>query len=83
MMFPPLSKELHSKLRPSNGWQLTAGSCKACLWALILQGRLHLPAEKMRLRAELIAHYKASGDGWQRRIDAALRQFIDEQASAS
>jgi hypothetical protein len=26
----------------------------------------------------VIAHFKASGDGWQTRIDAALRQFIAE-----
>ncbi|PVE07735.1 hypothetical protein B472_07610 [Limnohabitans sp. Rim28] len=32
----------------------------------------------MRLSPEVIAHFKASGDGWQTRIDAALRQFIAE-----
>jgi uncharacterized protein (DUF4415 family) len=37
----------------------------------------------MRLSAEVIAHFKASGDCWQTRIDAALRQFIDEHPSAS
>jgi uncharacterized protein (DUF4415 family) len=31
----------------------------------------------IRLPAEVIAHFKASGDGWQTRIDAALRQFIE------
>jgi uncharacterized protein (DUF4415 family) len=30
----------------------------------------------IRLSPEVIAHFKASGDGWQTRIDAALRQFI-------
>jgi uncharacterized protein (DUF4415 family) len=32
----------------------------------------------IRLPAEVIAHFKASGDGWQTRIDAALRQFIEK-----
>ena len=35
------------------------------------------------LLAEVIAHFKASGDGWQTRIDAALRQFIDKHPTAS
>ena len=30
----------------------------------------------IRLSPEVIAHFKASGYGWQTRIDAALRQFI-------
>jgi uncharacterized protein (DUF4415 family) len=30
----------------------------------------------IRLSPEVIAHFKASGNGWQTRIDAALRQFI-------
>ena len=32
----------------------------------------------IRLSSEVIDHFKASGDGWQTRIDAALRQFISE-----
>jgi uncharacterized protein (DUF4415 family) len=32
----------------------------------------------IRLSPEVIAHFKASGDGWQTRIDAALRQFIEK-----
>jgi uncharacterized protein (DUF4415 family) len=32
----------------------------------------------IRLSADVMAHFKASGDGWQTRIDAALRQFIAE-----
>ncbi|MFN5097387.1 MAG: BrnA antitoxin family protein [Limnohabitans sp.] len=32
----------------------------------------------IRLSPEVIAHFKASGNGWQTRIDAALRQFIAE-----
>jgi uncharacterized protein (DUF4415 family) len=29
----------------------------------------------------VIDHFKASGDGWQTRIDAALRQYIAEHPS--
>lgn len=32
----------------------------------------------IRLSPEVIEHFKTSGDGWQTRIDAALRQFIAE-----
>ncbi|MFM6992373.1 MAG: BrnA antitoxin family protein [Rhodoferax sp.] len=36
----------------------------------------------IRLSPEVIDHFKASGDGWQTRIDAALRQFIAEHPGA-
>ena len=32
----------------------------------------------IRLSPDVIDHFKASGDGWQTRVDAALRQFIAE-----
>ena len=32
----------------------------------------------IRLSPDVIDHFKANGDGWQTRIDAALRQFIAE-----
>jgi uncharacterized protein (DUF4415 family) len=37
----------------------------------------------IRLSPEVIAHFKASGDGWQTRIDAALRQFMAEHPGSS
>jgi uncharacterized protein (DUF4415 family) len=49
---------------------------------LIPRGRPKAEVTKVRvgirLSPEVIAHFKASGDGWQTRIDAALRQFIAE-----
>lgn len=36
----------------------------------------------IRLSPEVIAHFKASGDGWQTRVDAELRQFIAEHPSS-
>jgi hypothetical protein len=32
----------------------------------------------IRMSPEVMAHFMASGNGWQTRIDAALRQFIAE-----
>jgi uncharacterized protein (DUF4415 family) len=32
----------------------------------------------IRLSHEVVEHFKASGAGWQTRIDTALRQFITE-----
>ena len=36
----------------------------------------------IRLSQEVVDHFKASGDGWQTRIDAVLRQFIAAQTSS-
>jgi uncharacterized protein (DUF4415 family) len=30
------------------------------------------------LSHEVIEHFKAEGEGWQTRIDAALREYIEE-----
>lgn len=35
----------------------------------------------IRLSAEVVQHFKAAGDGWQTRIDLALRQFIAEHTA--
>lgn len=36
----------------------------------------------IRLSPEVLNHFKASGDGWQTRIDSALRQYISEHPSS-
>jgi uncharacterized protein (DUF4415 family) len=36
----------------------------------------------IRLSPEVVAHFKASGSGWQTRIDAVLQQFIAEHPTA-
>jgi uncharacterized protein (DUF4415 family) len=38
------------------------------------------PKERIniRLSQEVVEYFKSAGDGWQTRIDAALRQFITE-----
>ena len=42
--------------------------------------RAEYPKERINIRLshEVVQHFKSSGDGWQTRIDAALRQFIAE-----
>jgi uncharacterized protein (DUF4415 family) len=46
------------------------------------RGRPHSehPKERINIRLshEVIEHFKSAGDGWQTRIDAALRQYITE-----
>ncbi len=37
----------------------------------------------LRIEAEALARWRASGEGWQTRIDAALRQFIQEHPQQS
>jgi uncharacterized protein (DUF4415 family) len=50
----------------------------------MLKPRGRPPAEfpkeriNIRLSHEVLAHFKSAGDGWQTRIDSALRQFIAE-----
>lgn len=49
------------------------------------RGRPHAeyPKERINIRLshEVVQHFKATGDGWQTRIDSALRQFITEHPS--
>ena len=50
--------------------------------SLLSRGRPKADVTKVRvgirLSPEVLEHFKASGDGWQTRIDAALRQYISE-----
>ncbi len=36
----------------------------------------------IRLSHEVVEHFKSAGEGWQTRIDTAIRQFIAEHPSA-
>ena len=42
--------------------------------------RAEHPKERINIRLshEVVEHFKSSGEGWQTRIDSALRQFITE-----
>ena len=37
----------------------------------------------IRLSPEVIGHFQAGGEGWQARIDAALKDWLAQQSSAS
>jgi uncharacterized protein (DUF4415 family) len=45
--------------------------------------RAEHPKERINIRLshEVIEYFKSAGDGWQTRIDSALRQFITERQS--
>jgi uncharacterized protein (DUF4415 family) len=45
--------------------------------------RAEHPKERINIRLshEVVEYFKAAGDGWQTRIDSALRQFITERRS--
>jgi uncharacterized protein (DUF4415 family) len=46
--------------------------------------RIEFPKERINIRLshEVVEHFKSAGEGWQTRIDTALRQFIAEHPSA-
>jgi uncharacterized protein (DUF4415 family) len=46
--------------------------------------RVQFPKERINIRLshEVIEHFKSAGEGWQTRIDTALRQFIAEHPNA-
>ncbi|WP_295388776.1 BrnA antitoxin family protein [uncultured Thiodictyon sp.] len=55
----------------------------AALKTLRRVGRPEAPSTKkpvsIRLSPEVLAYFKATGTGWQTRMDAVLRQFVDQQ----
>ena len=46
--------------------------------------RAEFPKERINIRLshEVLGYFKLAGDGWQTRIDTALRQFIAEHPKA-
>lgn len=46
--------------------------------------RVEFPKERINIRLshEVVEHFKSAGEGWQTRIDTALRQFIAEHPNA-
>jgi uncharacterized protein (DUF4415 family) len=59
---------------------LTAKQLKAMLPMRALRGRPKLSNPKqlvsVRYSAEVLAYFKATGDGWQSRMDGVLRQYV-------
>jgi uncharacterized protein (DUF4415 family) len=46
--------------------------------------RVAFPKERINIRLshEVVEHFKSAGEGWQTRIDRALRQFITEHPNS-
>lgn len=78
---PAWTAEDLSKARPASEVLTQLFSPDRAQSLLTPRGRPRADVTKVRvgirLSPEVIAHFKASGDGWQTRIDAALRQFIE------
>jgi len=50
------------------------------------RGRQQAPTKvktSIRLSPEVVQHFKTQGDGWQRRIDQALKTYIREHSNES
>jgi uncharacterized protein (DUF4415 family) len=79
---PAWTSEDMAKARPANGVLTQLFSPERAHSLLKPRCRPKADVTKVRmgirLSADVMAHFKASGDGWQTRIDAALRQFIAE-----
>ncbi|WP_105533120.1 BrnA antitoxin family protein [Solimicrobium silvestre] len=69
-----------AKARPANEVLPQLFSAKVAQTMLKPRGRPRAehPKERINIRLshDVIAHFKASGDGWQTRIDAALREWL-------
>jgi uncharacterized protein (DUF4415 family) len=79
---PAWTTEDFAKAKPASEMLHGLFSPKRALSLLTPRGRPKADVTKVRvgirLSPDVIDHFKASGDGWQTRIDAALRQFIAE-----
>ncbi|MGS0742888.1 BrnA antitoxin family protein [Glaciimonas sp. GG7] len=77
---PELSEEFFKNARPAR--EMLPPELYAALTAKPPRGRPKAEATKVftaiRLDADLLDAFKATGKGWQTRVNAALRQFITE-----
>jgi uncharacterized protein (DUF4415 family) len=83
---PAWTAEDLAKARPASDVLKQLFSPKRTQSLLTPRGRPKADVTKVRvgirLSQEVVDHFKASGDGWQTRIDAVLRQFIAAQTSS-
>ncbi len=82
---PEWSAQDVAKARPASEVLPQLFSAKVAQQLLKPRGRPRAAQTKerinIRLSPEVVQHFKAAGDGWQTRIDTALRQFIAEHAA--
>ncbi len=66
---------------------LTLGQLKAMVPMRALRGRPKSPNPKqlvsVRYSPEVLAYFKATGDGWQSRMDGVLRQYVARRSRQS
>ena len=66
---------------------LTPSQLKAMVPMRALRGRPKSPSPKqlvsVRYSAEVLAYFKATGEGWQSRMDGVLRQYVSRRSRQS
>mgnify|MGYP001031049288 CR=1 FL=1 len=66
---------------------LTANQLKAMVPMRALRGRPKSPNRKLlvsiRYSPEVVAYFKSTGEGWQARMDSALRQYVARRTKAA
>jgi len=79
---PQWSSADFAKARPASQVLLQLVGAERAAQLLKPRGRPPSASPKerinIRLSPEVLTHFKAGGEGWQTRIDAALRRFISE-----
>ncbi len=83
---PEWTAEDFAKARPASEMLPQLFGEEAAKKMLKPRGRppVEFPKERINIRLshEVVEHFKSTGEGWQTRIDAALRQFITEHPNA-
>ena len=83
---PEWTMEDFAKARPASEMLPQLFGEEAARKMLKPRGRppVEFPKERINIRLshEVVEHFKSTGEGWQTRIDAALRQFITEHPNA-
>ena len=83
---PELTAEDFAAMRPASEMLPKIFGAKRAQEMLKPRGRPRAEKTKehinIRLSPDVVQHFRSSGDGWQSRIDAALRQFINEHPIA-
>ena len=83
---PEWTAENFEKARPASEMLPQIFGAKVAKEMLKPRGRprAEFPKERINIRLshEVVEHFKSAGEGWQTRIDAALRQFIAEHTRA-
>ncbi len=61
----------------------TSDAPEAASWAGAVRGRFYRPIKQqltVRLDSDVVAWFKAAGEGYQTRINAALREYVESHS---